>query len=1434
MKESYLMKTLRISLVFLLVAGFQFSLFAQQKQREFVSKPFENKVFIEEHGQFAQRAGDRKMVLPEPVKYAVENPEFFAYFSQSGITFQFLEYEEIENEKRNKDNGERIEEEKFKMVWHPVNLKFLNVNPSTEIITENKVHEYYNYACFIDSAQYNFVPAYKKMIYKNLYPGVDAVFELPAAGGIKYKFIVQPGVVVPEIAFEITGAEDLKLDANGNLLISNAFGKLTDHAPNAFTASSHAAVPVKYTIEGNKVKFEFSSSDISSPEGIVIDPWITATTFPAANRAFDIQEDAAGNVFVHGSTTNFQVQKYNSSGVLQWTYVTSSVFLGDIAVDNPGNTYIVGGYSAGKRQKLDQSGVQQWSFGGLVEEWRLAFDYSKTVLTVGGYFLNPGGNNLGRFDTNTGAISDEIVYGQETRGIATDCNGDMYSLHVTFGVGGPTAATNELRKTNANFTPALAVQSGFLLSEAEPVGVGYAPNPTYGPNIFQGTNALVVSGPYLYLFDGATVIRFNKTTLAVLNSAPVLGGARMMNSGIASDFCGNIYAGSQNGMIKFDSLLTYQQTVPSPGVIYDILLGANGELLVCGDGFLASVNINCNAPASLIATTNTACDGTGTITITPTGGIGPYTYLWSPGGETTSSITNLPAGTYSYIVNDAFCRTYTGVAIISVNPVTTFTANSGGVNDVLVNGVCADVPAQFTDNSTASAGTINNWAWDFGDGGTDNTQNPSHTYTTDGTYNVRLITTTDEGCIDTSIVPVTVHPLPVANFTVTSECLNVANTFTDASTVSSGTVATWDWDFGDSNTSTSQNPTNTYSSDGTFPVTLNVTSDKGCNNAASFTVNATVYPLLVPDFTVSSLCPNVQGNFTNQSTVTSGSVTGWIYDFGDGSATSNLQNPTHTYTTSNTYNVNLIATTNNGCTHDTTKAVFVNPTPLAGFSATDVCVTSPNVFTDLSSVANPSAITDWAWDILNNGSIEYATQNASHTFPVDGTYDVLLSVISTGGCTDDTLITVTVFPGAVADFTASNECKNVPNVFTDQSSVTSGNIISWNWNFGDAGTDNTQNPSHTYAADGTNNVTLTVTSDNGCSSIFSAPVIVYPLPVADFTSTAVCEGLATTFTDNSSVTSGNIAVWNWNFGDATISTTQSPSHTYLTAGSYTAQINISTDQGCLDSIAKPVTVHPLPVVDFAVVPDEGCMPLAVALNDLSSIATGNNVVWDWKIENLFSSTQQNTNYTVDNAGLYDVTLTVTSDMGCTTTLTRSDYITVRPKPFPEFSFVPKVTEILYPEITFIDLSSGSPVEWHWQFGTGDVSDVPSPVYNYPDTGTFTVQLEIVNQYGCSDTVEHTVLILPSFTIYVPSSFTPDGNGINDVFAPKGIGWTNYELRIFSRWGPQVFESFDPAVAWDGTIRGKEQALPGVYVWRIYVRDNHKRQQDFIGNVTLVR
>lgn len=1593
------MKHLYKSVSFLLLFLLGFSAVAQRADLKLLAKPFENKVFIEERGQFTQRAIEQEMQLHGEILYVVKNAEFTAWFMQKGIIFQYperipiegAEYEEYEEYGEGEYEEELGKGKKVETVWHYFFLEWITQGQPI-VKVEDKAHEYYNYGKLMNGEQYSYIPAFQKLTYENVHPGIDVEFELPKEGGLKYRFLIDPNVQVPELGFRVKGADQVTLDELGILHFSNAAAHLVDSMPNAQTAISGEDIPVKYQLEGDKVTFKFDEEYISSGEGIIIDPWITNTNYPTINRAFDIQEDAAGNVFVLGNHTNYQVQKYNPAGVLQWTYNTYSVFLGDIATDNPGNTYVVGDYSTGKRQKLDPNGVQQWIFTGLTEEWRLAFNYSKTILTEGGYFISNGQENLANLNVNTGAISNLINYGAETRGIATDCNGDIYSLHVTFGATG-SPATNVIRKTNSDYTPGGSVLSGFSMPEVEPLGVGYAPCPAYGPQIYQGINGIIVNGPYIYIYNGTDLRRFDKASLTFQNNVSVPGATYMMNSGIATDLCGNVYAGAQNGIVKYDSLLNYVGLINTPGPVYDVLLMGTGDLLACGAGYLGSFDIDCVEPPTLTASANDACEQDGSVTITASGGIAPYSYEWQPGGYTTATISNLTPGTYTYTVSDRFCSTYQNTVTIHPKPVVDFNVSTNNGNG----GGCEGEDTEFADNSTTSSGTITSWDWDFGDGGSANTQNPTNTYASAGTYNVTLIITSDQSCADTTSGPVVINPPPVADFSTAPACLGDATSFTDASNVSSGNITAWDWDFDDGNTDNTQNPSHTYGSAGAFNVTLTVTSDSGCT-ATSNAIVADVYELPVAAFSASAVCEGEATQFTDETTTTQGNVSTWSWDFGDG-GTSNQQNPTHTYQNAGTYTVTLTASTGANCSNTITNDITVNPLPsadftftddcldngisfsdqssvnnstitdwswdfgdgsqstdqsptnnytsagtygvtlevtstegcvssvtrqataypepepdfsavdvcfgnsmqlqdntgiasgsiqqwdwdlgdgntantqnvthdytasgvytvmltatsdqgcvedtsidvevfelpLASFTATDVCVTNPTEFTDASTL--PGGNAQWDWD-YGDGSTHGTTQSPSYTYSTDGPYNVTLTVTSSDGCVDDTTYTVNVFPGVTANFNHTDECLSDDLTFTDLSTVSSGNINAWDWDFGDGNNSAQQNPNYVYQDAGTYTVTLVATSDNGCTGTFSDEVIAYAMPIANFGATYVCEGYVTNFSDSSSISSGSINAYTWDYSDGNGHNVASPAYTFAAAGTYDVELLVESDQGCLDSITKPVVVHPLPEVLFEAIPDKGCMPLDVQFNDLSTIASGANVAWNWEIESLDPSSEQDPSYTFTTSGFFDVSLTVTSDEGCITKETVVDLVTAYPLPNAKFIANPEVTEINFPEIKFTDLSTGnpSPINWNWLFGNGQGSNEQNPIYEYPDTGLYLVQLEVVDSNGCADTTWQEVLITPSFTIYVPSAFTPGRNALNDVFIPKGVGdWNQYEFRIFTRWGQQVFETFDPAVGWNGTIRGaSEIAKEDVYIWRITLVDFNGDTQNLIGHVTLLR
>ncbi len=1463
---------LRLLLIIKLTVFVLLEVSGQTINKQLLIKPFQNNVFIQEKGQFTRTAKEMDKHFSVPVFYGIENAEFNAYFTANGIIFQYPERKKIRNKERERKEEEwegkkEKEEKKIETIWHTATMQWINSNPSAELIPEEEATGYYNYdnPTNNDSTRYDFVPAYKKLKYVNLYPGVDIEFELPDEGGIKYKLTVQPNVIVPTISFQWDGLEEISTDAKGRLHLKSKFNSfdfkskwhLMDHAPTAFSSLTHTNIPVRYTVAGNIVSFEFSSGAISSSEGIVIDPWITNTTFPDINRAFDIQEDSLGNVFIIGNHTNWQVQKYNSNGVLQWTYVTYAILMGDIAVDNPGNVYIIGGYSAGKRQKLDTAGVQLWSFAGLMEEWRLAFNYSKTVLAIGGYFINPGNNNLAKLDINSGAISNQIIYGEETRGIATDCNGDIYSIHVTFGYPG-VAASNQLRKTNADFTPGGSMVNGFLLSEDQPPGTGYGLNPAYGSYIYQVLNALVVNGPSVFIYDGAALKKVNKTTLTIDTSISVPNGTVTMCGGVAADLCGNIYVGSTTGIEKFNSSLTHIQSISAPAAVYDLILNKDGDLLACGEGFLGRFNTNCTAPPTLIATlssTPASCKG-GTVSVTASGGTPPHSYLWEPGLQTTATVDSLTAGTYTCTVTDPFCHSYTDTITISqISALDLLLGDSLGSPGTIINETCLN---SFDGAATihASGGRVPYlYSW--------NTNPIQNGETATGlAAGVYLATVIDaDSCWDTISVIITRNPDPVANFGSTKECQGAATVYSDSSSTSSGTISSWNWNFGDGTVSGFlQNPSHIYANAGIYSTTLIIQNNFGCADTISKSVKVYFNP--VAGFNYADICFKDSVYFNNISIVDSSTAIAYYsWNFGDGAVSSSLQHPVHYYSTPGTYPVTLLVKTIDSCYTNITLSVNVFDPPLTAFSVNDVCLYDSAVFTNTSLDPSMGSIANWQWNFGDSTPLNTSTWSPNHLYSVPATYQISLITRSSNLACADTLIdSVTVFPIPVAGYSAADVCQNQLMLFNDTSEVPSGAVVSWSWDFGDnSGLSTLQQPNHSYSNHGIFPVSLIVTTDYGCKDTTSNNVLIHPLPTALFASQNVCLGNASLFTDLSTIPANaandSIPSWLWNFGDnSPVSTTQSPSYTYPATGSYVVTLKTTSNFGCVDSTNKTIIINPNPQVNFTANNTVGCEPLCLSFIDGSVVIPLANAQWQWDLGNgsiINNSTTFDYCYIYDSVyaaspfapDIYTITLTVTSDSGCVSVLTKNNYITVYPKPDAVFNVLPATTTITDPVINITNLSSGAD-SWLWNFGDGspplttgiDSSSVSAPLsHTYTDTGSYTIMLITSTQYGCIDTAYETVIIEPDFMFYIPNSFSPNDDGINDTFIGRGSFIKEFEMSIFDRWGNMVYRTDDIDKPWDGKSNyGNEPSQTDIYVYSIKIIDFKMKKHTYKGTVTLMR
>lgn len=741
---------------------------------------------------------------------------------------------------------------------------------------------------------------------------------------------------------------------------------------------------------------------------------------------------------------------------------------------------------------------------------------------------------------------------------------------------------------------------------------------------------------------------------------------------------------------------------------------------------------------------------------------------------------------------------------------------------------CINSPSQFT-NTTPTNVTVTGWAWNFGDGNTSSAQNPTNTYTGPGPYNVTLVATSNAGCTAQTNNQVSPNPAPTAVITAPANgaCVNTPVNFSSAnSTIPNGfTITGWAWDFGDGNTSTQQNPTHTYTTANSYTVTLTVTSNTSCTHTV--TQNFTVNSAPVPNFTTNTACQGANTNFTN--TTPGNNQYSWA--FGDGN-TSTATNPSHLYANAGVFFATLTATSQAQCVGAFTDTVFVLPKPLASFSVTDVCLSNPSVFTDLSSVQFPAVITNWAWNFGSSGGTS-TLQNPTFTYNNPSIFNVTLTVTSTGGCTDDTTLQHEVFPGAVVGFTAPTVCQNAPVAFINNTNPA--NVTNWAWNFGDASPiDTNQTPTHTYTNFGSFDVVLQATTNNGCVSSDTVTLTINDAPTASFTAIDVCLGQPTPFQNTSTGVPSSIVSFDWRFGDSSFSLAPSPNYTYLAPGTYSVQLVVANINSCKDTVVQDITVAPLPTVSITATPQSGCVPLTVEFTATANVDTPYTVTqYNWDFGDGTGSGQTVSN-TYTSPGDYDVQITVTSNAGCKTVLTETDFVTASPLPTASFYPTPPKAEVVGSGILFNNTSTGD-VAWLWDFaGLGSSIEI-EPTFIFPDTGVYEVELLITNSFGCVDSTTRTVTITPSVNLYVPNAFTPTEDAINDKFLVKGEGLTSYQLTILDRWGSPLFVSKDMNEGWDGKFPGTGEYCPnGVYVWVLtYTTFKSKERRD-VGKVTLIR
>lgn len=461
------------------------------------------------------------------------------------------------------------------------------------------------------------------------------------------------------------------------------------------------------------------------------------------------------------------------------------------------------------------------------------------------------------------------------------------------------------------------------------------------------------------------------------------------------------------------------------------------------------------------------------------------------------------------------------------------------------------------------------------------------------------------------------------------------------------------------------------------------------------------------------------------------------------------------------------------------------------------------------------------------------------------------------------------------DFTFAGNCGQM--TFTDISTVsppsTTNSVTQWNWQFpgGSPSSSTLQNPGVITYPPGTYTVTLTVTSSAGCSNTISHTITVGGFPTAAFIPTTPCLGVATSLNDGSVAPGGDpIVSWNWSMPGGTPATasSQNTSTTYGTAGTHTVTLIVTTQQGCKDTVTQQVLVYNPPIANFSG-PIAGCAPVCNNYTDLSNPVDGTITNWVWSFPGgmpSVSTTQNPQNICYNAPGSYGATLIVTTNYGCKDTLTINPLVNVYAWPTAEFCVTPNPAPVTDPVFQFCDLWSNDVVSWTWHFGDND-SDIVNtdPIHSYSavvtnnDFYSFNICLKVTNVNGCWDTVCHTVELIPEFTFYIPNTFTPNSDFINEMFFGKCRGVKEYNIWLFDRWGNLIWDCYkedkntnwdnqgqdglSSFCKWDGKVQNKGMDMNGssnqlaqedVYVWKVRLTDIFDKKHTYIGHVNIVR
>jgi len=1323
-------------------------------QTKWKTSPFDNLVFIENNGQF-----DGKIKSGEKILYGVHLGKVDIYFTSHKVIYR---YDRIYFKKSSEPNADPDDIKNMKHETHFLETEWEGASQSASVEAKGKKTNYYTYSSGSKTIK---ASIFKQIVYKNLYPGIDAVYQFTEGkDGIEYSLIVHPGADLSNIKINYTGAKSISRNGSGELIINSELNTLTEHAPTTTYLGETSNIALSTALAGHVESFK-ADAGYDKTKTIVIDPWITDPLFTNRDKAYDLNWDYFGNVYAYGNdVSNLQLVKMNKLGVIQWTYNAVSIsggYYGAFTADKvTGTSYLCEGFPGGTVLKVNSNGTLVGTFAGdptdINELWRARFDpCNRNIVIAGGG--TSGTYQAGVLDSDMSSINPVNILGatgacHDMSLIAIDPDGN----HCYIG------AARSLSFDPLHF-------NNFIMQ---------LPLPSLSPTIYgvhedchfievssilyvgdgnsveaNGMNGAAASPNWLYLYNGDTLRRYHKNTGAFVSQFPIRLNSPFEYGGLDVDPCDNIFVGVVDSIYVLDSLYTLQAKIPLQDTVFDVQLGQKGALYACGVGFVTQLT-NPVTPTLISSASGTpsscsACNGTATVNINC--GVAPYIYRWSDGNANQTD-TGLCAGVYTVTVTDASCPPRIDTAIVNVTGENGFNAFITDTNPD-----CALRKGNATIHVT---GGVPPYQYNWSNGST----KQYDTGLVAGTY--VCIVTDNTGCrfeVGVTLVNPTAPKVKIVP-DLDSICIG------SSIVLNVSGAKTYLWNISPSlSCDTCSNPTATPNVTTTYTVT-------GMDSIGCTAIVVSTIKVSTPPKPVITGKDSVCSGYIDTLKVTGGTS----YLWSTGATTTSINYNTITTQT-------ITVTAHNGlCSGDTSFVIHVvSASAILTASADSVCPGDSVLLTGGGGIS-------YKWSTGKTTSSIWINPLTTKTYTLHA---------YAGTCNDSVTKLIKVIPKITATISAQNDTICPLGTSTITVAGEGGAVSGYKWSTG----------ATTSAITVTSSVTTTYTATvyGLCDSVQrTMQVVVIPLAKPSISGTNwKCAGIKDTLTVSSLT---NPTTYLWSNGKTTT--------TIVTGGINADSIFMVTafnSLGCPVTIIDTVLLRQPPSV-VANPPAIFCAGQPITLTALAN-GTYPPFTYNW------STGQTGPSITIDPGPDTTTTYTVTASNGCSNmaTTTAIPNVPILYACCNQILFIEHDSANRHDTAILVASGNSKKYQWIEQPDNGSITCLNPPLCDSIraiTTVSTTYTVVGTDSNGCqTEQLLFVTIDIPCFDLTIPNVFTPTNPGIlglDDVFYIKTQNVNGWDLTIYDRWGKEMYHSTNPYQYWNGNTEGGGKAPAGVYYYII--------------------